>query len=139
MSMARQAKTDGAGCVNDPVRSITAFDVLTAQPDDSVVVLAQLMKEFRCGALLVENGDHPPGIVSERDVLWAIADGNDQVVANDLATSEPLWISADAEIGDAAEMLVIAKVRHLVVEDGDRYGIISVRDLIEPLLESALP
>lgn len=132
------------GRVTDPVRSITAFEVLWADPDDSLTLLAQQMRMFNCGAMLLTShgdetdaGDTPP-IVSERDLLRAIADGKADLVAQDLATIDPVSIDADAQIGDAAATMAIAGVRHLVVTDGDRHGIVSVRDLLEPLLASAI-
>lgn len=132
------------GRVTDPVRSVTAFEVLWADPDDSLTLLVQQMRMFNCGAVLLtshgeENdaADTPP-IVSERDLLRALADGKGDLLAKDLATMEPVSIHADAQIGDAAATMAIAGVRHLVVTDGNRHGIVSVRDLLEPLLASAI-
>lgn len=132
------SKLTSPGSVSDPLRSVSNFVVLTAEPDDPVVLLARRMKLFDCGALLVESEEGYPAIVSERDLLRAIADGNTHLVAKDLATDDPIAIHADAQIGDAAAMMIVAGIRHLVVEDGERYGIVSMRDLLEPVLASAL-
>ncbi len=121
---------------DDPVRSITTFVVLTAQSGDPLSLLAKRMKLFDCGALLVEDVEPTPAIVSERDVIAAIATGKLDATAGELATPRPLWIDADAEIRDAAILMVGAGVRHLVVKDGDRTGIVSIRDVVDPLLLS---
>lgn len=121
---------------DDPVRSIATFVVLTATNDDPLSLLAKRMKLFDCGALLVEDAEPTPAIVSERDVIAAVATGELHATAAELATARPLWIDADAEIRDAAILMVGAGVRHLVVKDGDDYGIVSIRDVVEPLLLS---
>lgn len=143
--MSRRAQLNELpGRATDPVRSITAFEVLWAEPTDSLLLMAQRMRMFECGALLMRTTDDStdasdtPSIVSERDLLYAIADAKTHLTASNLATSEPVSIEADAQIGDAAAMMSIAGIRHLVVTDGDRYGIVSVRDLLEPLLASAI-
>jgi CBS domain-containing protein len=121
---------------DDPVRAITTFVVLTAESGDPLSLLAKRMKLFDCGALLVEDVEPTPAIVSERDVIAAVAGGELHATAAELATPRPLWIDADAEIRDAAVLMVGAGVRHLVVRDEDRYGIVSIRDVVEPLLLS---
>ena len=136
MVVKRVPRSKDSGSVTDPVRSVTAFVVLTAEPTDPLILLARRMKLFDCGALMVEGS--PPAIVSERDLLRAIADGQGHLLAKDLATPSALSVDADADIGEAAALMVMAQVRHLLVEDGERYGIISMRDLVEPLLASAL-
>ncbi|MDH4278408.1 MAG: CBS domain-containing protein [Acidimicrobiia bacterium] len=121
---------------DDPVRSVATFVVLTAESGDPLSLLAKRMKLFDCGALLVEDGAPTPAIVSERDVIAAVATGDLHATAAELATPQPLWIDADAEIRDAAVLMAGAGVRHLVVKDGDQHGIVSIRDVVKPLLSS---
>ena len=58
--------------------------------------------------------------------MWAV----------DVMTRDTIMIEPDATIEAAAELMLEAGVRHLVVDDseGDRYGVVSVRDLLDPLL-----
>ncbi|MDH3301541.1 MAG: CBS domain-containing protein [Acidimicrobiia bacterium] len=121
---------------DDPVRSIATFVVLSAQSDDPLSLLTKRMKLFNCGALLVEDVEPAPAIVSERDIIAAVATGELHATAAELATPGALWIDADAEIRDAAVLMVGAGIRHLVVKDDDQYGIVSIRDVVEPLLSS---
>ncbi len=126
------------GDVHDPVRTVTEFVVLTANEGDTIELVTRRMRLFDCGALLVnyENGDL--GVLSERDVLRAVAECNQERTAGELASRNPLSIDADQDVGAAATLMTIARVRHLVVHDGDRDGIVSLRDLVGPLLASAL-
>lgn len=121
---------------DDPVRSFATFVVLTAERGDPLSLLAKRMKLFDCGALLVEDGEPTPAIVSERDVIAAVATGDLHATAAELATPQPLWIDADSEIRDAAVLMAGAGIRHLVVKDEDRHGIVSIRDVVKPLLSS---
>ncbi|MFW2380908.1 MAG: CBS domain-containing protein [Acidimicrobiales bacterium] len=126
------------GNVHDPVRTVTEFVVLTARESDTIELVTRRMRLFDCGALLVnyENGDL--GILSERDVLRAVAECHQDRTAGELASRNPLSIDADQDVGAAATLMTMARVRHLVVRDGDGDGIVSLRDLVGPLLASAM-
>lgn len=125
------------GSVHDPVRSIANFVVLTAAASDPVSLVTRRMRLFDCGALLIEMADGATSILSERDILRAVADARQHKPVGSLATAQPLSIDADEDIGAAATLMVMADVRHLIVNDADQTGIISIRDIIGPLLRSA--
>ena len=122
----------------DPVRAVTAFDVLTADRDSTVRELATFMTDHDCGILLIDQGEHDPAVVSERDLIRAMALGSelDKVWASDIMTPDVLTVGADTPIAEAAAMMQAANIRHLVVEDSDsgRLGVVSIRDVLGPLL-----
>ncbi len=121
---------------SDPVRAVTAFTVTDAGPDSSLSELAESMRAINCGALFVwRPSDSVPSIVSERDIVRALADGGDPT-AGGIARPFPVTVDADAPIAEAASLMATAGVRHLLVQDGDRWGIVSVRDVLEPLVDS---
>ncbi len=62
------------GDVHDPVRSVTEFVVLTANEDDTIELVTRRMRLFDCGALLVNYDNGDLGVLSERDVLRAVAE-----------------------------------------------------------------
>ena len=126
-----------SGSVNDPVRSIAQSVVLTAESTDPVNLVARRMRLFNCGALLIDMDDGSRRILSERDILRAVADSRQDRPVGTLATKEPLSIDADEDIGAAAALMLVSGVRHLVVNDGDKTAIVSVRDVVGPLLKSA--
>ena len=121
----------------DPVRSVTAFEVATCHGDSTVREISKCLRDEQCGLLLI-MGAGAVAVVSERDVVHALADGDDpdDVWAVDVMTRDTIMIEPDATIEAAAELMLEAGVRHLVVDDseGDRYGVVSVRDLLDPLL-----
>ena len=89
----------------------------------------------RCvGALVVgEHAGSPAGIVSERDLVRALAEDRDPVTvrARDIASTKLLWCDADATIAEVAAEMMDAYVRHVLVEDGGHLvGIVSARDVL---------
>ncbi|MDG2111672.1 MAG: CBS domain-containing protein [Actinomycetota bacterium] len=72
-----------------------------------------------------------------------MVDAIDRPTANDPVRSvtafEPEMITPRSTVADAAQVMLDAGIRHLVVEDldNDRRGVVSVRDLLEPLVEDA--
>ena len=137
MPVRRRPPKVPAGDIHDPVRTVTEFVVLTAEESDTIELVTRRMKLFDCGALLVKYESGETGILSERDILGAVADQQQQLSAGELATKDPLTIDADKDIGAAAILMTVAGVRHLVVCDEEREGIVSLRDLVGPLLATA--
>jgi CBS domain-containing protein len=104
---------------------------LTDRPDDSVVSAARKMREQQTGSLLVTDGEQLLGIVTERDVLRAVAEDVpldtpiSEVMSKDLVTAEP-----GMSLREAARIMTEKWIRHLPVLEGGRLvGIVSQRDL----------
>ncbi len=125
------------------IQDIMNTDLLTVAPESTLRAAARRMSERNVGmALLVDAamGSYP-GIITERDMLNAIAAGHDldsQRVA-DSATSDIVTVSADASLEQAVEKMRKGGFRHLlVVTNGNAIGIVSVRDLISALSTKAV-
>lgn len=110
-----------------PVRAVVG-------PALTLRAAAELMAEMRVGAALVEDADMPShGILSERDILLAVAAGLDpdsEIVRDHMSTSvvfaEPGW-----PLRQAADAMLRSHFRHLiVVERGNVCGVISMRDVV---------
>jgi len=122
---------------NSPVRSVTSFDPLHGEIDDNALAVARRMHEARCGALLVDDSAGATGIVTERDVVRALATGATDKPVVELMTRDLIVVPGDMTIADATLVMQQAGVRHLAVDRGDGVlGITSIRDLIEPLLDT---
>lgn len=121
----------------DPIRAVTAFEVATCHGDSTAREISKAMRDEHCGVLLIYGSD-TVAVVSERDVVRALAEGDDPdaVWAVDVMTRTTIMIEPDAPIEAAAEVMLEAGVRHLVVDDqdNDRFGVVSMRDLLDPLL-----
>lgn len=116
------------------VRDAMSKTVLIVGPDHTLRQTAQLMSARRVGSAIVEDPDgEGVGIITERDVLNALAAGLDPDVERSAGhiTWEVVYAGPDWTLDDAAAAMVRGGFRHLVViEDDDVLGIISVRDII---------
>ena len=108
--------------------------VLTVNPGQTLRTAACLMAERRVGAAVVIDPEQPgPGIITERDVLQSVAEGEDpdaELVANHLS-ADLTFASPDWSLERAAEAMVRGGFRHLVVVDGgETVGVLSMRDIV---------
>ena len=108
--------------------------VLTINPGRSLREAAHAMADRGVGAAVVIDPEQPgPGIVTERDILNSIGQGQDpdrervsEHLSSDLTFASPDW-----SLERAAEAMVRGGFRHLVVVDGgETAGVISVRDIV---------
>lgn len=124
-----------------PVRSLMAEDPVTVAEQLTLRSLAAVLAGDRIGAVCVRRADGSPGIVSERDVVRALADGADpdDVWAADVMTEDLVTASPDERIVDVALRLVAEDIRHAVVVDDDRVvGMVSARDLFRVVTDDLL-
>lgn len=111
-------------------------DVVTVGPAQSLREAAATMTSHSVGAAVVATDD-TPGIISERDILRAIAQGIDPDAARvlDHMTSKAVCAFPTWDAQTAARTMLDGGFRHLVVvDDGRLVGILSIRDLAEHLL-----
>ena len=116
------------------VRDGMSSVVLTVNSGHSLREAACLMADRRVGAAVVIDPEQPgPGIVTERDLLQSIAEGQDpdrervgEHLSADLTFAAPDW-----SLERAAEAMVRGGFRHLVVVEGSEMaGILSMRDIV---------
>jgi CBS domain-containing protein len=115
------------------VEAIYRPEVFTIRSDESLGDAAGSMQYNEVSALPVFDGERLVGIVTERDVVRAVADGVDlqETAVADYMTADPVWIFPDCSVRDAANRMLELGVRHLPVMVGDRVlGMISIRDLL---------
>jgi CBS domain-containing protein len=122
------------------IQEVMDTELLTIAPETTLREAAQRMSGQNVGAALLLDaaiGSYL-GIITERDLLNAIAAGDDPDVRRiaDSATSNIVTVSADASLEQAAEKMIKGGFRHLlVVSSGDAIGIVSMRDLIIAFVE----
>jgi CBS domain-containing protein len=95
------------------------------------------MHERGHGSLGVVDGMKLLGLITERDLVRAMANGADldQTTVSSFMSRDPDIFSPEFDVWEAAEWLAESGYRHLpVVEDGTLLGIISVRDLLLALV-----
>jgi CBS domain-containing protein len=124
----------------------TAADVMrpaltTVEPNGHLAAAAYLMRHAHATSLVVVDGDdgrRPLGLITETDVVRAVADGKDvnDVRIEDLMTTSPTVIPATTPIRDAARSMIAGHFRHLpVVDDTGLVGMVDITDVCNALLD----
>jgi CBS domain-containing protein len=107
--------------------------LITTQPDDTLVDATGQMNCHQIGALPVYEERRLIGIVTERDLTAALAEGADPATTRvvEYMTEQPVTVAPDDDLEVAARRMVELGVRHLPVVDGNRLvGVLSMRDLL---------
>jgi CBS domain-containing protein len=108
--------------------------VLTVGPGHTLRAVAGLMSERAVGAAVVMDPEgNGPGIITERDILISVGDGQDPAVetVSEHLTRDVVFAAPDWSLEEAASAMVRGGFRHLIVLDhGDTVGILSVRDVV---------
>jgi CBS domain-containing protein len=111
-------------------------------PDATLRAVARTLWENEAGAAVVGTEHAAVGIISERDVVTRLAQGADpdMTTAADAMTSAVAAARPDDRLLDVAYLMFDDNVRHVpVIDDVGRVsGMVSVRDLLRPLLIGAL-
>lgn len=123
------------------VRDAMTTPILVIGPDHTLRQAAQLMAARRVGSAIVIDPDSAGvGIMTERDVLNAVAAGLDpdtERVASHI-TWDVVYAGPNWTLAEAASAMARGGFRHLVVMDGDDVlGVISVRDIMRVWARSA--
>jgi CBS domain-containing protein len=108
--------------------------VVTVNPGHSLREAAKAMAARSVGAAIVIDPEQPgPGIITERDILEAVAHGEspDSEKVGDHLTTRLTFAAPDWSLEHAAEAMVRGGFRHLaVVDNGDLIGVLSMRDIV---------
>jgi CBS domain-containing protein len=115
---------------------------VTVEPTTTVREASRIMDEHDIGALVVVEGHHVMGVLSERDISHAVsmsADLDEERVASWM-TSPAVTARPTDPILDVAFLMLDSGIRHvpLVDEHGTVSGMVSLRDIERPLLVDAL-
>jgi CBS domain-containing protein len=123
------------------VAEIMSVPALLVEAEATVADACEVLDGEGVGAVFVGRPDDVVGVLSERDVVRLVASGGDPstTLVRDAMTSPVVVVHADDTLLDAAVQALDLGVRHLPVEDGGRVeGVVSIRDLVRPLLIEAL-
>ena len=114
--------------------------VATIRPDATVADAIALLNRERIGAIVVsEDGMGVDGILSERDIVIALADAGtdllsrqvEEIMTRDVATCDP-----GDTVGELMAEMTNRRIRHFpVVADGRLCGIVSIGDLVKNRLD----
>lgn len=121
---------------DDAIRTVSHRPAVQVHKEDSLRSVAETLTQESIGAAVVK-GTHPPCIVSERDLVAALAEGLDprRFKAADVMTSDVAWAAPDETVLDVGLRMLDNEIRHLpLVEDGVVVGVVSARDVLAVLV-----
>ena len=132
---------------DDPRRVLTLRDLMTTRvvgvsPDDPVTHAAAAMIRQKTGSALTMQGPFLAGILTERDVLRAVASRSDLTNSPVSAwmTKDPEQASPDTRVEDAIQLMLLHGFRHLPVLEGREVrGVVSLRDLAAARIRRPAP
>jgi CBS domain-containing protein len=115
-----------------PLREFMTRDVLSVAPEDTLGHSAERMVERGAGSAVVTDYGRLIGILTERDVLRAVAGRvhSSEATVREWMTPDPVTVSQDATAEEAAQIMLEKDFRHLPVVEGERaIGVVSIRDV----------
>jgi CBS domain-containing protein len=114
--------------------------VVTMRSDSTIDTVVRRMRLERIGAVIISSdGKSVIGILSERDILHALAEHGTALLAlkaEDLMTREVVTCSLEDTLQSVMVKMTQRRIRHLpVVEQGQLAGIVSIGDAVKSRLE----
>ena len=111
-------------------------EVVTVGSEATLSEAARIMARRRIGAVVVRGNDGAiSGILSERDVVRAIADASVAALAHTVGAHMTRMVTTCAEcdsVEDLMETMTRGRFRHVPVVDDDRLvGIVSLGDVVK--------
>ncbi len=121
----------------DAVERIMSAPMITVEAEETLRNTAGSLAEADIGAVVVFSSGTPIGIISERDVIRAVAAGGDpeEIWAADVIDREMVWASPADSTAHVAALMRDNGVRHIPLRDQETVvGMVSVRDVLNVLL-----
>jgi CBS domain-containing protein len=117
--------------LKDKGRDVTTIDV-----ESGIIEAAQKMADGKIGALLIEDDGRLGGIITERDIVIALAKTECEFkglrIKDIMIKSENLIVAEPDDSEDQVMAVMIQKnIRHMpIVESGELAGMVSIRDVV---------
>ncbi|MGF1617851.1 MAG: cyclic nucleotide-binding/CBS domain-containing protein [Acidimicrobiia bacterium] len=111
---------------------LVAGAIVSAPPGMKLVDVAKLMEAEGVGSVAVlDSNEDFIGIVTDRDIVHAVARSEEHATAGEIMTEAPDTIEIDTEISDAVAWMNATGYRHLpITENGKLVGMVSIKDLL---------
>ena len=122
-----------------PISELPLREPIIVDADATVVAAVNAMNEHRTGCVLVQRGGKLTGIFTERDVLTKVIfrNNNSSMKVETFNTSNPETLEATATVAFALNKMSVGGYRHIPIvdRDGRPVGVLSVRDIVDFLVE----
>lgn len=123
------------------VGNLSLIAPVAMERGETLRAAAELLFAQDIGLVLVTDANVPVGVLSERDVVAALARHADPVAttAGSVMTGHIIAAEATDTLLDAASQMIDLGIRHLLVRrDGHFVGVLSMRDVLPAVLLQAL-
>lgn len=120
---------------------IRVGDVMTrnfvhTHPDTKILDCAKKMIKARVGSLVLKDGEDLHGIITEKDIVWALTkkqnNGLEKISAKEIATKKLITIKPEAGINEALEKMNKNKIRRMpVVSNKKIVGYVTMKDIVK--------
>jgi CBS domain-containing protein len=117
-------------------------EVFSTSADETLAKAARQMRAHDVSALMVYEDEEVVGIVTERDLTRAVAEGESPQVARvaGFMTQSPITVAPGTGMREAAAEMLETDVRHLPIEvGGEVIGMFSLRDLLSVVVDTPTP
>ena len=119
------------------VRDVPPGRLVSVEPGTTLAEVAKRMRRESSDSAAVMSEGRLRGIITERDLVSAIADGVDaqEAIADVIMSANPATVGADEDVAMVAVKMIRLGIRHLPVVDGEGspIGLLSAHDLVSVL------
>lgn len=125
--------------LTDPIDMLSGAPVATIRPHATLRQAIESLAAENIRMLVVVDTSSVRGVLSERDIVVAIAEDTDLFEARvrEHMSAELIQVSEDASIANAAKTMAAFQIRHLLVTRNDTViGVVSVRERLQVLIAS---
>lgn len=112
------------------VKDIMTRSLVTCENNSSIHQIAQKMKEFDIGFMIITNNDRIEGVITDRDIVIEMISNYDHKV-KDYIHKIVQTIDQDKSIDEAMDLMSNKKIKRLLVTDDKKVvGVISIADIL---------
>ena len=116
------------------IADIVRPELIEVAPEDTLGEVAERMTAVNVGAVVVKDFGRLIGILTERDMLKAMAARvhTSEARVRQWMTEDPITTTADLDVNEAAQLMLANGFRHLPVvdENGQVTGVVSLRRVV---------
>lgn len=123
--------------LTDPIGMLSGAPVATIRPTQTLRDAVEALATDAIGILVVVDSSGVRGVISERDIVMAIAEDTELTEARvlDWMTADLIQVAEDASVADAAATMAASQIRHVAVTRNDTVtGVVSVREILKVLV-----
>lgn len=121
-----------------PIGNLLSSSIVFVEGTASVRDVAVRLRSADVSLVVVGDEQQVFGVVSERDIVRAVALGVDldTAIAAAIETDDLKWATVESSVDDVAEEMLENYLRHILVRgnDGVLVGVVSMRDLLATYL-----